>query len=150
MVLIWGVQHRASHGQEEMVSRTGRYLRSLRDTSEVLMVPTPVVAEYLQGFDKEQGNVQLATLSRYFYMPAFDVPSAALAAELSRNSEVRTAYAAVGRPSLKIDAQIVATAVIHGAALIITSDTKAFQILAGDRIQISDVPHVAEQKGLDF
>jgi hypothetical protein len=52
------------------------------------MVPTPTLTEYLVGFDKDARRRQLAVLQRSFVIPAFDVPSAYLAAGLSR--EART------------------------------------------------------------
>lgn len=150
MALIWGVQQTARAGQEAMVERTKRYLRSLSEEDEILMVPAPVAAEYLQGFDDQSRLAQLIALQRYFFTPSFDLPSASLAAELSRKEAVEKLIATADRRCIKVDTQIVATAIVHNADFIVTNDTKAFRAIAAGRIQISDVPEAPEQSDLDF
>jgi hypothetical protein len=51
---------------------------------------------------------------------------------------------------MKTDVQIIATAIVAGARLIVTHEKQHFQALAGDRIQVSDVPVVHDQADLDF
>lgn len=148
MVLIWGVQGAARSRQEQMVERTRRFLRNLRSGNETLMVPTPALAEYLQGFQEADRRVQLTQLEELFYLPAFDSASAYLAAELSRRERVREAYRSGDRQAVKTDVQIVATAIVHGAKRIITHDVGDFERVAGQRILVSNVPNVAEQLDL--
>jgi hypothetical protein len=74
-VLIWGVQGQARESQQAMIERTRRYIESLRNGNERIMVPTPALAEYLQGFDNEERRRQLAVLEKHFFLPSFDVPS---------------------------------------------------------------------------
>lgn len=131
-----------------MVERTKRYLDSLKDENETLMIPTPVVAEYLQGFDRDAQPDQLDKLQRYFFLPSFDVASACLAAEISSGKTVPTSYGPGDRDSIKTDVQIIAIAIVHRADLIVTHNVSEFSRLAGDRIQISDVPSVPQQPQL--
>jgi predicted nucleic acid-binding protein len=128
-----------------MIARTQRYLNSLRDHNEILMVPTPVVAEYLQGFERGEQVAQLKKFERYFFTPSFDLPSAAMAAELSRLFERKDLDTSGDRRSIKVDTQIVATAIVHGADVIVTNDTREYEIIAAGRIKVSNVPDVAEQ-----
>lgn len=148
MVLIWGVQGAARSRQEHMVERTRRFLRSLRADNEVLMVPTPALAEYLQGFQATDRRSQFVRLEEFFFLPAFDSASAYLAAELSRQKVVREAYRSGDRQAVKTDIQIIATAIVHGAERIVTHDVDDFRRVAGQRIRVSDVPSIAEQLDL--
>jgi predicted nucleic acid-binding protein len=151
-VLIWGVQGvaKGSHRQR-MVDLTDRYLRSLRDKKEILMIPTPVLAEYLQGFaDPRERTNQLEALQRFYFIPSFDVPSAYLAAELSQSPEVHSLAREGDRQALKTDVQIIATAITHQAERIITGNVKEFRQIAKGKIPISEVPEVELQTELDY
>ncbi|MFL6199295.1 MAG: type II toxin-antitoxin system VapC family toxin [Thermoanaerobaculia bacterium] len=148
MVLIWGVQKKARSGQEEMVERTARYLRSLQDENETIMVPAPAAAEYLQWFDDNERQEQLAALERFFFVPSFDLPAAMVAAELSHRSEAWGFDERVDRQKVKTDVQIIAIAIAHRAELIVTDNVKEFRAIASGRIAVKEVPSVAEQRGL--
>lgn len=83
MILILGLQRKAAPKYQHLVERTQRYLKHLDDENETIMIPSPVVAEYLQGFDAAGRARQVTSLQKLFFIPSFDLPSAALAAELS-------------------------------------------------------------------
>jgi len=154
MVLIWGVQGKAAPGQEEMVARTKRYITSLNDENERIMIPTPALTEYLQGFDTAERKQQLKALEKNFFIPSFNLPAAYLAAGLARRAQesgVKPKHAS--RQEVKTDVQIIATAIVNNASKIITNNTDDFQKLAelaDGRIQISDIPDVHEQQDLDL
>jgi len=65
MVLIWGVQGVARPGQEEMIDRTRRYIKSLTREHRRVMIPTPALTEYLQHFDDAERRHQLELLERH-------------------------------------------------------------------------------------
>ena len=154
MVLIWGVQGEAAPGQEEMVARTRRYITSLNDENERIMIPTPALTEYLQGFDAAERKQQLKALEKNFFIPSFNLPAAYLAAGLARRvQESRIKSKDASRQEIKTDIQIIATAIVNSASRIITNNTNDFEKLAelaGGRIQISDIPDIHEQQGLDL
>lgn len=149
MVLIWGVQGEARPSQQAMIDRTRRFIASLREGNEQIMVPTPALAEYLQGFDNEARKRQLTVLEQSFFIPAFDLPAAYLAAGLARESRGLEGKA-VDRHAIRTDCHIIATAIVHGATRIITNDVDHFQKLARDKIPVSEVPDVHEQTNLDL
>lgn len=151
-VLIWGVQGVAKGAhRQRMVDLTQRWLLSLKIKKDILMVPTPVLAEYLQGFPEPQARAaQLEALQAYCFIPSFDVPSAYLAAELSQNPEVQELAREVDRQALKTDIQIVATALTHQAELIVTGNVKEFQKISRGKIPIWEVPVVEVQAELDY
>jgi predicted nucleic acid-binding protein len=128
-----------------MVDLTKRYIDSL-GPRETIMVPSVVLAEYLSGFDDaKKRERQLAILRKRFYIPSFNIPAAALAAELAKTPEVSGVIETVGRVKVKADLQIIATALIHSADAIITANIDEFQRLAAGRIKIMNVPEVHVQ-----
>jgi predicted nucleic acid-binding protein len=134
-----------------MVDLTDRFLRSLKDQNEILMIPTPVLAEYLQGFpDPRERTSQLEALQRFCFIPSFDVPSAYLAAELSQSPEAQALAREGDRQALKTDVQIIATAITHQAERIVTGNVKEFRQIAKGKIPISEVPEVELQTELDY
>jgi hypothetical protein len=57
------------------------------------------------------------------------------------------------RQAIKTDIQILATAIVNNARLLVTHNLADFERLAklaGDRIRISDVPNVHSQQDLDI
>lgn len=152
-ILIWGVQGQASSDQEGMIDQTRRYIASLHDANERIMVPTPALMEYLQGFSAAARHQQLGVLQRSFFVPSFDVPAAYLAAGISRKAfSDRVEGSPASRQAVRTDCQIIATAVVHHATRIITNDRKHFGALAKlvpRKIEISGVPEIHEQLSLD-
>lgn len=146
VVLILGLQRKAAPEYQYLVERTQRYLNHLDEENETIMIPSPVVAEYLQGFDAVGRVKQVASLQKLFFIPSFDLPSAALAAELSERSsfsELRQS-SNESRPALKVDIQIAAIAIIHGATQIVTQNISDFKTIVGGRIQVTEIPDIAE------
>ena len=152
MVLIWGVQGAARPGQEEMIDRTRRYIRSLAKENQQIMVATPALTEYLQHFDERERKRQLELLEKHFLIASFDLPSAYLAAGLARKAGGPSRQGSIPRQAVKTDYQIIATAIVHGAVSIITSasEREHFERLAAGKIRVLDVPDVHEQQPLDL
>jgi predicted nucleic acid-binding protein len=148
-ILIWGVQGVARTGQEEMIDRTRRYILFLREQNEQIMVPTPALAEYFQGFDTEDRKNQLSILERSFIIPAFDLPAAYLAAGLARKA-AGVPHGEIPKQTVKTDLQIIATAIHHGATKIITHERAHFEKLADGRIEVSEVPNIHHQEKLSY
>ena len=148
-ILIWGVQGAARATQTDRIERTRRFIRYLERKKEQVMVPTPALAEYLQHFDDEARSEQLARLQRRFVLPAFDLLAAHLAAQMARKMMRKPRDGGVPRQALKVDVQIVATAVVHGAKTIYTGDRSAFERIAADTpVRIAEVPSIEEQREL--
>ena len=110
------------------------------------MIPAPALMEYLVGLDAEEAIRQLSSLQRYFLITAFDVPAAVLAADLERGktrSLVR-ANKDLDKNKVRIDAQIVAVAIVNGAEKIISHDPH-FRELAAGRIDVEEIPEIYHQ-----
>lgn len=81
---------------------------------------------------------------------SYDLPAAYLAAGLVRKAGGLKRQGDVGRQAVKTDFQIIATAVVHGATLLITDENEHFKAIAAGKIVISGVPDVHEQQPLDL
>jgi predicted nucleic acid-binding protein len=140
MLLIWGVQGTATPNRIRMIDLTKRYIDSL-SAEETIMVPAVAAAEYLAGFrDEAQRSMEWEAISRRFFIPAFDSSAVALAATLSQTSAAVALLAEGQRRCIRADIQIIATAITHGAERIVTANVSEFRKLAGDRIEVVDVP----------
>lgn len=147
MVVIWGVQGIARQAQRPMIARTKRYIRYLSEKRVQIAIPTPVLFEYLVPFSAEQARAQAEVIEQSFYVPSFDLPASALAAEILRNRELVDAIRAEHRlhkEALKTDAQILAVAITNSAEKLISSDAHMPKLAAG-RIPVTDVPGIDDQ-----
>lgn len=153
MVLIWGIQGESRPEQVHMIELAKRYIDGLKPR-EIIMVPSVVLAEYLQGFKEDKDRQQqLSILRNRFFIPAFDLHAVALAAEIAATAGPETIEELErlrGRRAIKADIQIIATAVNHGAESIVTSNVKEFEKLAAGRIKITEVPETHVQVALDL
>jgi predicted nucleic acid-binding protein len=150
--LIWGVQAYATPGQEDMVARARRYIAFLQKQNERLMVPAPVVAEYLAGFEPEKQQRQLQQIEHHFVVAAFDIHAATLAAQiLARRPEVeqlqREDYEG-RRQKLRIDVFIVATAIAHAADALISHDPGLVKLSTGSPLKVQPIPERLQQTEL--
>src|SRR5437868_6887482 len=71
-ILIWGIQGAAKPEQRGMIARTRRFLERLQETGEQVIVPAPVLAEYLTWFEPAQQTPQRKVLETRFRIPAFE------------------------------------------------------------------------------
>lgn len=150
-VVIWGVQGVADGSRSFMVERTKRYIESLAGSRTRVMIPSVVAAEYLTGFSSEaERAAQIVKLERFFFVPPLDAPAATLAATLADNVTTSVPRPPGWRQSLKADCYIVATAIVHGAATVVTSadECRIFTRIASGRIKVIEVPSVPKQGNL--
>ena len=150
-IVIWGVQGVADSTQTVMIDRTRRYIESLAASRERVMIPSVVASEYLAAFRSETERArQMMQLERYFYVPPLDAPAATVAATLFDNSASAASRTQGWRQRLKADCYIVATAIVHGAKVIVTSSDELpkFIRIAGGRIKVIEVPIVPKQTSL--
>jgi predicted nucleic acid-binding protein len=151
-VLIWGVQGVASKGQEHLVAKARKYIRHLDAKHERIMVPAPVVGEYLIGFNDKDRHAQQELLQRLFFVPALDMHAATVQAEIEGNQELlkelRDRFR-LGRQEIRVDAQILAVAIVNNADRVISYDPH-MPILAQGRVAVQELPDVHEQMDLSF
>ena len=152
-ILIWGVQGTAHPKQRGMVRRTMRYLQFLATGKERILVPSPVLAEYLCGFEVAAQERQRKVIEHRFRVAPFDAEAAGIFGELGSDSKPLNRIRAehnLQRQELKFDLQVIAIAIQSGAEKIVTGDAEAFRKMAKGRIPIELVPDIAEQTKLEF
>jgi predicted nucleic acid-binding protein len=154
--IIWAVRGEAVAGQEEMIARARNYIRYLdslpkkQPNAKVMMFPAPALAEYLVGCkNKEQRDKELRIVEASFWVPALDISTACLAAEIEDTDAMRSLRKATdrNRNQLRVDAMVIAIAIFHKAEKIITHDVRHFKRLAEGRMEISPIPEVDPPQG---
>ena len=151
-VLIWGVQGVASPGTEAMPSKTRAFLESLAGQCDIL-IPTPVLTEFLQKFPKPEQQQYLRDISKIdgiFFHP-FDLEASLVAAELQAGRRLRELRRELhaDRVCVKTDLMILAIAVVVAADKLITPDVDDYHKLASSSDyrfpEISNVPDAVSQ-----
>jgi predicted nucleic acid-binding protein len=145
-VLIWGVRGFASRGQEHEIDNAGRYIKWLKLKEQTVMIPTPVLAEYLVGesaTDRHDGTI----FETGFQIAPFDLRAAVIAAELARDIGLIKSIKKeedVSHQCIKTDIMLAAIAIERKAEKIITTDNgfKIFSKLVGKRITIGRIPEI--------
>jgi len=149
--LIWGIQKKAKLQQKDMIPRTEAYLKHLSEKKKRIMIPAPVLGEYLAGFkNKKDRDKQRLLIENIFYVPSFDAHTSAIFADIvnDRNliKSIKEEFKEV-RQSLRIDAQIIAIAIAQEAECIITHDPHFIKLAEG-RISVKEVPIIYTQQEL--
>ena len=114
---------------EELVTdcsaRVGYLIKSLSTAKARVLIPTPVMAEYLvrPGRDRDKRLAEL-TSSRVFVIAPFDIRAAVECAgiEDADYARLRVVPESEIKAKVKFDRQIIATAIARGATAIYTGD----------------------------
>ena len=149
-ILIWGIRGIATSGQEHMVIRAKKYMLHLSNNNIKVLLPTPVIAEYLTRYDAESRKQQIEFLQERFRIAPFDLPAASMAAAIqNRRNLISGLKEEFGgnRGSIKTDCQIIAVATVAGADTIVSHDA-ALRKLAEDYLHAIDLPDISEQQEL--
>lgn len=147
-VIIWGVKGEYSSDQDEMVGRSKRLLRRLKEEKHTLVVPAIVLAEAMVNLPPEQHSLFLERVQKRFAISPFDAGASSqfarlwatykdhpLAREAAANQE-RT------RAMMKADCMIIATAMNVGAFRIYTHNIKDFKRFSVPGIDVLDIPDI--------
>lgn len=138
--LIWGFQKEPpATADPGLVACMASYIRRLDQTKTRIMVPAPVLAEFLHGVDDPAGIARLIQ-SRCFVAP-FDEAAARQAARISRAHEawLRDRRLQVPKQAVKVDVMIIATAMVRRAECFVTQDVDLFKALADHRVRVISV-----------
>lgn len=106
-----------------------------------------MVHEVLVGIPPDQHSDYLAAMEQEFVVGVFDLLAARLAAEIeygavkpkSRDDRIR----------LRLDAQILAIAIVQGASVVISHD-QGMASLASGRIRVMELPSVQRQEEMKY
>lgn len=111
----------------ECQARIDHLIKTLSKTKTRVLIPTPVLAEYLvrAGLDRDKRLAEL-TSSRVFVVAPFDIRAAVECAGIEDADYVRLRAVPESetKAKIKFDRQIVATAIARSATVIYTGDIK--------------------------
>lgn len=148
MVLIWGVKQVATPGQEEMIGRATRLIDELRASNTRIVLPTPVVAEYVGSFQPDAQAEQFKAVRENFATCPFDLRASAIAAGLLYNQELvkqlKDEYAC-SRQVIKTDMMIVASAISAGCGVLYSNDGKVLKAAQG-KILVKPIPELSSHR----
>lgn len=151
--LLWGMKtdidpENVNYGK---IIRVKAYLDHLSEQKERVMIPTPVLAEYLTLIPHAQHANEIAQISDLFYIFPFDNKAASIAAQLHNGVNMPDMLESIKqetgetknyiRQLIKVDLLIIAIAIAQGAAKIITYDPHLARI-AGSTIEVIAIPVV--------
>ncbi|HHY38833.1 MAG TPA: type II toxin-antitoxin system VapC family toxin [Clostridia bacterium] len=151
-VLIWGIREEAESGQERMIQRTKAFLSELEREKHTVIIPAPVVMEFLLGVPLERHPDVLESLQKRFRVIPFDVVAASFASEIwltqfkgrTIPDSWRLANPDITKAMLKVDIQLIGIALSRRAEVIYSNDTR-MKKLAADRIKVEEVPVMTRQ-----
>jgi rRNA-processing protein FCF1 len=109
----------------EYQARVDYLIKSLGKTKQRVLIPTPVIAEYLvrAGLDRDKRLDQLIG-SRVFVVAPFDIRAAVECAAIEDGdyARARAVPESETKAKVKFDRQIIATAIARGVSMIYTGD----------------------------
>lgn len=151
-VLIWGIRKQASPTQQEMIERAAQFLESLDEKRVQVIVPMPVVAEFLVGADEKDHATILQTFHERFILAPYDALAALATARVrkknlqsQREAAVRQELAEMPRPQIAVDHMIIGIALANRAECIYTHD-KPLKRFAEGHIAVREIPLALERQ----
>ncbi|MGQ8879017.1 hypothetical protein ACUTR7_16010 [Delftia sp. NA_296.1] len=113
---------------ERCKERIDHLLKTLTATKAKILIPTPVLAEYMvHGGPDRQKRLNKIVLSRVFTVAPFDMRAAVECAELEpvpRKAKAITHFDNETKAKVKFDRQILATALTHRVSHMYTGDNQ--------------------------
>jgi predicted nucleic acid-binding protein len=142
MTLVWGIRQ---EGPEDRRKRAKWLFQQLELDKAQVIIPSVALSEYLIRVKPEEHGGVVAALSGRFLIQPFDAQCASLAAKLFlQGKELRKMSADGARKTLKADAFIIATAVVHGARKLYSGDADCRKLASKVRdLTVEDLPTVA-------
>lgn len=148
-VLIWGIQRTAASSQTDMIERTVNFLAWLQNEQQVIIVPAPVLAEFLMRIPAEEHNRVSQEIQSRFIVPPFDAATASMFARIwQANKNNGFPSESDGRERVKTDSMIIAVAVVNKAKILYSEDP-GLQKSAKDFIETRGIPSVPRQLTFD-
>ena len=142
-VLIWGVSEKKKSEDPELFEATKSFFQKIKSASskQILVLPAPVVAEFLVGGDEPNKIESSLNDFEGFEIAPFDVAAAKKYAEIFSfgNQKRKNGKYEKSRNCFKLDCAIIAIAVSIRASCIYSQD-KDVGKLASDHIKVLKIP----------
>lgn len=141
--LIWAVEPNPDPAVSDWCKRIRHYLERLRDEQTPVMIPVPVLFEFLCKYPRERHEAVQAALSEGFVL--FDAtPQVASEAATLFQIGNTTATSSGGHPKQqrKMDLLVAASALVAGVTAVISEDRDYSQLTGGRLtwVKVSSLP----------
>ncbi len=153
-ILVWGIRKTATPGQEGMIERATQLLEELDEKRIRVIVPAPVVAEFLTGTAESEHARVLQTFQEKFILAPFDALAALVTARARRKNlqsglekTIREELSSVARPQGAVDHMILGIALANKVDLLYTA-AAALRKFAEPHITLRGIPTIGKQLGL--
>jgi predicted nucleic acid-binding protein len=147
-VLIWGIKKEAASSQRVMIERTTNFLQWLQNEHQTIIVPSPVLAEFLMRIPQNEHVKITRELQSRFIVPSYDAVAASMHAHIwQTNKNNGMPSVNTGRERMKTDSMIVAIAVANKAKIMYSEDL-GLQKFAKGFIDVREIPKIPRQMTL--
>ena len=129
------------------MTRTVELIRRVTDKKARILIPAPVLTEFLVGLPPAIRNPRI--LTDLFAVASYDAHCAHIAADLQANLDLMKRIrqtSQIPRQCLKVDTMIVATAIAYKSTSIYTHNMKHFHDIAQGRIIVQDIETMPTQR----
>lgn len=137
-ILVWGVRKVATPGQESMIERAEQFIAWLNKMKTRVLVPAPVLHEFLCGCDTPTQNVMRGIIEQDFLVVPFDTAAAVCATQIWRDNHVngvvnaaKSDHADLTRARIRIDHQIAGIAMARRVDALFTEDRPLYRFAEG-------------------
>jgi predicted nucleic acid-binding protein len=148
-VLIWGIKKDSSSSQKMMIERTINFLNWLQKEQQIIIVPAPVLGEFLMKIPHDEHPKITREIQSRFIVPPYDAATASMFARIwQTNKNNGLPSEKDGREKIKTDSMIVAVAVVNNAKILYSEDP-GLQKFAKGFIETRNIPLIPRQLTLD-
>ncbi len=144
-ILIWGIKKQASSSQVNMIERTINFLNWLQNERQTVIVPSPVLAEFLMRVPSHDHEKVIRSIKSNFIVPSFDTAATSIYAQIwQKNNNNGFPSENSSRERAKTDSMIIAIAVVNKAKILYSEDS-GLQKYAKGFIETRDIPIIPRQ-----
>jgi predicted nucleic acid-binding protein len=150
-ILIWGVKKQAKSTQHEMIDRTINFLQWLENEGHTILVPAPVLGEFLMRIPAQEHQAVTKVFEKRFVVSPYDVSTTSIFAALWQNNQdlhrISSEEDKPTREEVKVDCMIVAVALANKAHVIYSEDPH-IQRISNGKIDVRSIPRIPRQPPL--
>ncbi len=142
-ILIWGIKREASPGQEPEIERAARFLQWLENKRHTVLIPSPVLGEFLMRVPPQAHSNVLSLFHAHFIVPPYDALCASQFARIWQHKNGLKS-GELSRREIKVDSMIVAVAIVQQAEAIYSNDDGLRKVAQG-LIDVRPMPALPRQ-----
>lgn len=147
-ILIWALRDIPPGEEDESGLRAQALLALLEKDKHTVLIPSPVLSEFLLGVEEERQPEIAQEITRRFEVVPFDAAAAVATASLwvrknggrSLSSTVGASVGNTPRQAIKVDFQILGIAISRRAEVIYSHDRGLKALARGESVRVEEMP----------